>query len=409
MSKRRVPIADWARYINEYGSCFGVADMLSLDRDRLLATARARTGLADFGDDAFMQPFELLLKGLEEEAQLTVLGRFYAIADMLRVLESRLEIIDQEKRHPEIADEVIETPIFVLGMGRTGTTIMHELLAQDPANRAPTLSEMLSPAPASRRYRGDVTRLGVADAFVKILDEIDPSWLTKHESAGDLPNECGYMMNFEFMGTTFFGSYNCVSHVIWDSEQDQRRAYRMHERVLKMLQWNNPRKRFVLKDPSHLGRLPQLLEFYPDARIVHTHRDPTRVVASTVSLMASNRLMRSDHFDAAGTAEMMNYGQCAGLEKCIDDRAAGVVAPEQIADVHFTDFMADPVAEVEKLYRHWGWKLPDEAARRMTAFMAAKPKGKHGKHEYAYSEVIDLDRERERFRRYMDHYNIAPE
>jgi len=106
---------------------------------------------------------------------------------------------------------------------------------------------------------------------------------------------------------------------------------------------------------------------------------------------------------------MMNYGQSAGLERCIDDRAAGVVAPGQIADVHFADFMADPVAEVEKIYRHWGWELSEEARLKMTEFMAAKPKGKHGKHEYAYSEVIDMDRERERFKRYMDHYNITPE
>ena len=153
MSQSRVRLSDWARYINEFGACFGVADLLSLDRDELLETAKARTGLSDFGDSAFLEPLGILLKSLDEQAELSVLGRFLAIADMLRVLESRLEIVDLENRHPEIADEVIETPIFVLGMGRTGTTILHELLAQDPANRAPLLNEMLSPSPESRRYR----------------------------------------------------------------------------------------------------------------------------------------------------------------------------------------------------------------------------------------------------------------
>lgn len=409
MTERRVSLANWARYINEFGASYGLAAMLPLDRERLLQCARERTGLSDFGDAAFIEPLDLLLKGLEEEAELTVLGRFYALADMLRILESRLEIIDIEKRHPEIADEEITTPIFVLGMGRTGTTILHELLAQDPANRAPLLHEMLSPAPESRRYAGGLTPVGVADAFVKLLDEIDPTWLTKHESAGDLPNECSYMMNHEFMGTSFFGWYNAVSHMLWNSQVDQRRGYRMHQRVLRILQWRSRPRRYVLKDPAHLGRLPELLEFYPDARIVHTHRDPTRVVASTVSLMASNRLMRSDRFDAAATAEMMNYGQCAALEKCIADREAGRVPAGQIADIHFSDFMADPVAQVERLYRQWGWELSGEARERMTRFMAAKPKGKHGKHVYAYEEVIDLELERERFSRYMDYYNIAPE
>jgi hypothetical protein len=329
--------------------------------------------------------------------------------DMLRLLESRLEIVDQEKRFPEIADEVIQTPIFVMGMGRTGTTILHELLAQDPENRAPLLCEMISPALESRRYSDAFTKLAAGDAYAKIYDEIDPSWITKHESAGDLPNECSYMMNHEFMGTTFFGSYNVISHVIWDSQVDQRRGYRIHERILKMLQWKNPRKRFVLKDPAHLGRIPLLLETYPDAKLVHTHRDPTKVVASTVSLMASNRLMRSESFDAAPLAEAMNDGQCAALEKCIKDRKAGRVPAEQIADVHFADFMKDPVAEVEKLYRHWGWDLSDQARANMTAFMDAKPKAQHGKHQYAYAEVIDLDVERERFRKYTDHYGIEPE
>lgn len=409
MNNRQVPQSAWAKYFNQLGSCYGVSDLLSLNSEQLIQTAQNRTGLLDFGDSAFMEPFDILLKSLDEEAELTVVGRLFAIADMLRVLESRLEIVEQEKRCPEIADEVIETPIFVMGMGRTGTTILHELLAQDPVNRAPLLNEMISPSPESRRYSGGLSKLGVADAYAKIYDEIDPSWITKHESAGDLPNECSYMMNHEFMGTTFFGSYNVVSHVIWDSQVDQRRGYQIHQRILKMLQWSNPRKRFVLKDPAHLGRLPELLETYPDAKLVHTHRDPTKVVASTLSLMASNRLMRSESFDAAGLAEMMNYGQCASLEKCIEDRQAGHVPEDQIADVRFSEFMQDPVAQVEKLYQHWGWELSEQARHNMSQFMAAKPKGKHGKHQYAFDEVIGLDRERKRFKRYMDYYNIASE
>src|SRR5262245_46536684 len=133
---------------------------------------------------------------------------------------------------------------------------------------------------------------------------------------------------------------------------------------------------------SGVGPTLPLLGVYPDAKLVHTHRDPEKVLRSTISLIASLRLMRSDKFDSESVIEGIVAGQAMALEKVISERESGVVPESQIADMFFRDFMRDPVGEVARLYAHWGWELSPDAARAMEAYMAARPRTKHGKHEY---------------------------
>jgi len=406
MSSPQIPQADWARYLNTMGAQLGSRPMVPLDEEGLLAAATQQTGLADFGDPGFREPLRIVLRALETEAELTLTGRLLAAADVLRLLESRLRIIDTEKKHPEIANETISSPIFVLGMGRTGTTILHELLQQDPGNRAPLLWEMMSPAPPSPPGADHREKLALADAFMHVWDEIDPSYKTKHEGGGALTNECTFMMLHEFYGDPFIGCHDVPSYAMWMAQADPTPAYRMHKRILQMLQWRHAPKR---KAPAHLSVLPILLSIYPDAKIAHTHRDPVKVVHSVTSLIASLRLMRSEKFDAESITEGMNVGQVMGLEKVIHERERGVVPATQIADVFFTEFMRNPVGEVEKLYAHWGLALSDEARQAMQIYMEARPRTKHGKHEYAYAEAVDIDKERRRYKRYMEHYGIEPE
>lgn len=202
---RQVPQADWTRSLNIMGRALGMNSLIRLEAQILLAAAVERVGLSDFGDPGFLEPLSVLLHSLEEEAELTFTGRLLAAADVLRILESRLRIIDTEKKHPEIAAESIDSPIFVLGMGRTGTTILHELLAQDPANRAPLLWEMVNPAPPIQPGSDPGEKLEFADAFIRLFDEIDSSYVAKHEGGGALTNECSYMMAHEVYGTN--GTY----------------------------------------------------------------------------------------------------------------------------------------------------------------------------------------------------------
>jgi hypothetical protein len=387
----------------------GTRHIVPLDEEALIAAAAETTGLSDYGDPGFREPLRILLEALEKEAKLTLTGRLLAAADILRILESRLRIIETENAHPEIVGEAIQQPIFVMGMGRTGTTILHELLAQDPGNRAPLTWEMMYPCPPLAPGEDHSSRLAQADAYFSLWDEIDPSYKTKHEGGGALTNECTYMMLHEFMADPFVGSHDILSYAMWLGQANVMPAYEMHKRILQVLQWRHDPKRRVLKAPCHLARLPELLSVYPDAKLIHTHRDPTKVVGSLTSLVASLRLMRSDEFNARSVTELMNLGQVLGLEKVIRERESGVVPKDQITDVYFGDFMQDPIAEVEKIYRHWEMDLSAEAKESMRAYMAAKPKAKQGAHEYAFSESVDVAKERRRYAKYMEYYEIPKE
>ena len=169
MNERQVPQATWTRYLNTMGSSVGAGFLIPLEEETLIQAAMEQTGLSDFGDSGFREPLSILLRSLNEEADLTLTGRLLAACDILRILESRLRIIDTEKKHPEIADEVIASPIFVVGMGRTGTTILHELLQQDPANRAPLLWEMINPAPPFSPTVDSQERVAVASSVQKLM------------------------------------------------------------------------------------------------------------------------------------------------------------------------------------------------------------------------------------------------
>ena len=214
-------------------------------------------------------------------------------------------------------------------------------------------------------------------------------------------------MLLEFYGTYMLGSHDVPAYVAMLGNSDPLPALAMHKRVLQMLQWGKGTRRWVLKDPSHLGYLPSLLAMYPDARIVHTHRDPAQVIPSTTSLLASSRLMRSDRFDGRGTTQMMTIGQAASLEKVIAERESGLIPASQIADVFFEKLMAEPVAQVEMLYEHWGLEFTNAARNAMHAYVAARPRDKFGEHGYAYSGSFDLDEEAQRFSRYAEYYGIT--
>ncbi len=408
-SERHVPQANWVRFLNTIDRSVGASSLIPLDSAHLMQIACEQTGLSDFGDSAFQASLTVLLGSLREEASLTLVGRLLVACDVLRVLESRLRIIDTEKRHPAIADEQIRSPIFVLGMARTGTTILHQLLAQDPNNRAPLVWEMFNPAPPVPQGASREERLSVADAFMKLCNEIDSSYLAKHEERGDQTSECCLMMLHEFGGSNMFGGHEVPRFIALQGKTDPIAALRMHKRILQVLQWGREPKHWVLKDPTHLAYLPSLLSVYPDAKIVHTHRDPAQAMHSTTSLLASLRLMRSDQFDARAITVQMNIGQCMSLEKVIEERQSGAIPAKQIADVFFNEFLKDPVAQVERLYEHWGLELTVQAKSAMQAYMKSRPRTEHGRHEYAYADAVEIESDMKQFARYMDYYQIKRE
>ena len=404
---------EWVASLNSLGENLGDAgrSMVSLDQETVLRAAVENTGLDDFGDDWFRKPLRLLLRSLEQDAELTLLGRIMARSDVQRFLQNRLRIEDTWKRHPEIADETIENPIFVCGLGRSGTTLLHELLCQDPAHRLPLLWELMFsvPPPETATYDSD-PRIGAADRDIKLMDYVDPESRSMHVNGGDLPTECIFIFALQFQADIFIGEYNIPGYSAGMSGVDPTPVYEYHKRVLQLLQWKHRKERWVLKTPAHLGRLHALFAVYPDARVVVTHRDPLRAVSSLASLTTSLKAMRSNKVRADADRGFTGLGQIMLLEHYTRLRDELGDRAKQIVDVRYQDLVEEPVAVLASMYAQWGLPFSAEAEARMRAYVAEHPRGKHGAHEYSFADTgLDLTEERAKLAAYQARFNVPSE
>ena len=385
----------WVDGVNALGANLGGAEhLVALDADSLLAAARAATGLDDFGDDGWQEPFAVLTDALAREAKLNTVGRLLTRAELVRVLANRLRLVDLWKREPEILAGQVRAPIFIVGTARSGTSILHEVLGQDPRLRSPATWEIFYsvPPPEAATCATDA-RIAGTDHEVKLWHEVAPEYLTMHANAAVHPQECIFLMAHELASEHFSGVHDVPSYALWLATHDLTPSFRFHRRMLQTLQWRHPGERWLLKAPSHLTVLPALFAVYPDARVVFTHRDPAKTVPSTASLMATLRRMRRDHVDANAIAKLLVRGVAMGLEKMMAERASGATPDGQFVDLRYADLMRDPLAAVRAVYDRLGMTLPDDIADRMRAYLAAKPRGKHGEHRYRL-EDFGLDRER---------------
>jgi hypothetical protein len=382
-----------------------------LDEADLLRTARRGAGLTDLGDEPCLEPLRLLLESLEREASLTWLGRSIARREIVRLLENRLRLVEDRRRNPEIAQVEIRRPLFVVGLPRTGSTILHDLLAQDPANRVPLTWECMWPSPPPRRDSFETDpRIAECDAQFPGVDRLIPGFKAMHPMGARLGQECVVLTQHSFASPIFHNEYRVPSYEDWVDACDWRPVYEFHRRQLQHLQWRCAGERWVLKSGMHMWGLEHLFDAYPDALVVQTHRDPVKVATSFASLATLVRSMSSDAVDAREVAADWIPRLARALEHAMDVRKRMGEPPERFYDLQFRDFVRDPIGAVEKVYGHFGLTLTGQAADRMRAFVAANPQGKHGVHRYRPSEYgLDPARERERFRRYTERYGIEAE
>ncbi len=413
MSKR-FNQSPWVASINALGRGLGDdgRSIISLDPGTIMAAARQNTGLDDFGaDDWFVEPLHSLCKALEEEAELTILGRLMARHEIQLLLQNRLMIEDTLAKHPEILDEEIQSPIFVCGLGRSGTTVLHELLSQDPAHRVPLLWEMRHsvPPPETAGYADD-PRIELADKEIDLLPQIDPDFATMHVNGGDKPNECIFIFGLQFLGDFFLGQYNVPSYAMETMQRDLTPVYAYHKKVLQLLQWKHKATRWVLKTPAHIGRLGFLFNVYPDARIVVTHRDPLRVMSSMSNLTTHLKAMRSEATTGENDPMFASIGQSMLLGRYMELRDELPEKADQIFDLRYQDLMQDPFAAVSAIYSQWNLPFSDEAKQRIQAYIDDNPQGKHGKHQYVFDVLgLDLAEERAKFAAYQERFDVPSE
>jgi len=387
---------------------------LSFSLDDVLDQARTETGLDDFGDDWFREPMGVVLRAYDTEGGLSAFGRVSVHSQMVGHMRNRLRVEHLIGAHPEIVDTPVAAPIVIIGQPRTGTTHLHNLMAEDPALRSlryweslePVLSDDEQAAVAGGAPDPRFERCAVGLEF---LNDALPLFKRMHEMTVDHVHE--EIQLLAIAGSTMLFETNAVLPTWreWYVGHDQTRAYEYLVRVLQCCQWLRGGERWVLKSPQHLEQIPALLQVFPDATFVFTHRDPVSVIASNATMIAytarfsaeSPDPVRIGHYWADRIEEMLRAGM----------RDHGLLPVDRTIDVAFDEFMADDLAMVERIYAVAAQPFTDDARAAMAAFIAEHPRGRHGGVRYDLAGDFDLDAAvlRDRLRDYTDRFDVTLE
>ena len=394
--------------------------LVPLSPESLLEAAAANTELDDFGSDDFREPLAVLCRSLAEESEATLMGQLLARGDLLNLLENRARLVAARAQIPAVAEESVAQPIFIVGLPRSGTSILHELLARDPRLRAPLSWEAHSPCPSPGDLAAgpgvrdpDWERACIerADNIFTFWNELVPAYATMHEMGARIPCECIWLTAHSFRSEEFLGRNRVPSYGAWLAGADLGPAYAIHRELLELLQWQRPTERWLLKAPSHMMALPALFAEYPDARIIQTHRDPVQIMGSSVNLLRALCWMRSESADPELIkASFAGEGLAARLFAALDFRDTPGAPAGAFQDVRFADLMADPLAAVARIYQGLELDFTEEVESAMGDYLAHKPRNKFGKHDYAFADLgLNLGEERERFAGYQARFDIASE
>ncbi|MFA5899813.1 MAG: sulfotransferase [Hyphomicrobium sp.] len=325
-------------------------------------------------------------KAFNEDAGLSLFGALVIRDQFLKSMDNAMALEDLIARHPEILEEKIERPLFVLGLARTGTTLLQRLLSLHPGARYLPFWEGYSPFPRKlgNHRQGEDGRHREGYYRLKLLNFVGPEFNKIHPIEVDDPEECYHLFRNHFLVPPGFDFAYVPSYWKWWDEKSHQDVYRMHKRQLQALQWLNPGRHWVLKCPNHLSGLKYLLEAYPDARIVNTHRSAEKTVPSLCSLAAVTWCMTSDTVDLADVGEFA----LDLAERC---EAAGraalqLVPPGQIVHVEYDELVRDPAAMAVSIYERLGYTTDAGLKARMQQWLADHPSDKHGKHSYALQD-----------------------
>jgi Sulfotransferase family len=372
------------RFLNGFGALLEKTriprtPVLALD---LIETAMRRCDLSDFGRGDFLEALSRLLESCQRESRLNVIGRIALRADLLRILCARLFLERDRQLYPGIARQEIREPLFIVGLPRSGTTLLHTLLAADPEHRVPLTWEVMTPSPPT----GDNERQRIrrATQSCNCLNWLAPTFRHVHPVGAELPQECVGLMTPTFMSDQFDTMYNVPSYRAWFLRQDLLPAYKYHRRFLQQLQFRRSAPRWVLKAPTHMFALPTLLSVYPDALFIQAHRAPLEAMASVSSLITILRRVFSDAVDPFVVCRDAIQYWSETLDKFLQERDR--LEPRRICDLAYTEIRGDPIAAVRRIYDHFGWSLTREAEQRMRVVLANQPQEQHGFHRYNLSQ-----------------------
>ncbi len=354
--------------------------MLKLDSNLMIDRAVKKAGHSGFGGDSWREGLDRLVDSLNDTAQLTQDGANMMGYRITLLLVNRLAIEKTYQAHPEIADQVVQGPVFVIGLPRTGTTALSQLVAADPQMRSLRAWESGNPVPPpeSATEHSDA-RISEAQAGLDYMYTAYPKWASLHHETAETPTECQDLLGMEFKAEHFDGMAYIPAYSDWVVNCDMTSAYAYHHRVLQLLQWKCPPYRWHLKTPVHMLYLDTLVGEYPHAKFLWSHRDPVKVLGSVCSLIAYCRTWVSDRDDRPTIGEQQLSIWAEAIRRAIAFRDR--VGDKRFADLPFAEIESDPVGAIQRAYTQLDIAFDEHSYAAIAQWADSHKPGLHGKHD----------------------------
>jgi hypothetical protein len=371
------------RALNQVGASLARLGLTlpSLEPSSVVAAAVKAAGSGDLGSDSYREPLEVFLEACARQADLTTFGRLLIAKMTASALANRIALHRWSLDHPEVHAERIDSPWVIVGLPRTGTSLLSMLLGLDPMARPLLQWEAAHPIPPpTLEESAEDPRIAQTAKELAGLMKLNPPLKAMHPFGSTLAQECVSLFLYDLRTLALEIQAHVPSYGRWLEGADMAPAYAQHRLALQTLQSRQPTDRWILKTPNHLWHLEALLATYPDARIIWTHRDPGPVVTSLASLANAGQRPLTSRTDPRPTAEEWK-------RKCAYALRSAVVFDETsdpgwCRHVHYESLVGDPVDTVGALYRHFGSEVSDLHARRMRGFLQHRPKDVFGRHRY---------------------------
>lgn len=408
------PRPEWMAKLNALGEGLDVRGIIPLRPESLIAQAIESTGLDDFGEGDWRRHLDVLAHGLDEEADLHFAGRLLTRCELLMYLQARLHIVAAVKASPEILQRPIDRPLFITGYARSGTTILFEVLAQDPQFQVVTKSESLFPCASSDAGRNAVDdRIARAACYSDLLEEMTPEFKSAHKSGAELPVESLETEYPAFLSDVFTIAFQIPSYARYLETQDLTQTLEWQKLTLQVLQSQHHGRHWLMKSPSHLPHLRKILKVFPDMRVIFTHRDPLVTADSVVSVMGTLYWLRTDNPWGDGGRESWSLSSAVDRAAAWDEVIAliesGDLPRGRFANFHYAEFMTNPMSSIRKIYDDLDMQLLPEVEQKMIEFLERKAKGKFGRHEYEQTPRDVVQDERSIYEKYEKFFDVAPE
>jgi len=390
----------WFNAINTlWKSSYPLGTKTKFDKDGLIKTARKATGLYDLGSYFWDEPLERMLDSLNKEARLSPIGRFISRQRLINLLAVRLRAEDLFKKHPEILEQELYPTMVIIGLQRTGTTKLHRLLASDPDNRSLSSWEALNPAPINGdRFTGK-ERIKIARTSEKALRIASPGFFAIHPVEHLAPEEDVLLLDVSFMSQTAEAITHVPSYASWLETIDQSSAYEYMVRLLKLLQWQKPGKRWVLKTPHHLEFLDLASKYFGDVQFIWTHRNVYECIPSFLSMVSYSRVMFSNQVDKHEVAKHWVKKNGLMLSKALAFHEENSHA-RKFTDVDYRQLVDDTPGVLRNIYADRGEGISPELEKIFLEVNSGNPQGKYGNHQYSL-EDFGIDE------KFIDRYTLA--